>query len=213
MAYANTAYGGGAPRKRPMPTRPHRNKSVMDPGGGRTQMGVPPVPGTTTPTGGGPGQFNLADFLKNYLAPLGSISDAYTRSFDRGGPIDIPSFQELFGSYRDVAERETARQAAQLNETYGSLGARYGSDIGRQQGQLRKDLGVDLSRQAGDILQSLRKQQFGEASFFSGQQANALQNALSLMFSDFLRRTGPPPLLGSATNAPGGYQQPSTYFT
>src|SRR6266576_1256487 len=97
------------------------------------------------------GSSTTADMLGTYQAPLGSIADAYIRSMGRGGPLDIPSFQELYGSYRDVAEKETARRGATLTEAYGSQGARYSSDIARAQGGLQRDLATDLRNQSGQF--------------------------------------------------------------
>jgi len=187
---------------------PYGRPMVGGPGGGGTSnTPAPPSqqpPGSSNPT--------AAAGISPYTSPLGSIANAYINSFGRGGPINLPTFQELYGSYRDVAERETARQAAQLTETYGSMGARYGSDIGRQQGRLRTDLATNLSEQAANILAGLRQQQFGESEFFSGLQAGGYENAMQRFFADFLRRTGPPPLLQLGTTAPGGFQTPSTVF-
>src|SRR6266446_6304562 len=113
---------------------------------------------------------SLQDLLGQYSTPIPDVAKAYMQSFGKGGPINVPSYQELYGSYRDVAERETGRQSAKLNEAFGSQGARYGSDILRGQGQLRENLGQDLSLQSGNLLQSLRGQQFGEASALANLQ-------------------------------------------
>lgn len=142
--------------------------------------------------------------LSQYRSELPSIAQAYMRSFHRGGPIDVPTYQELYGSYRDVAENEAARQSAALTEAYGSQGARYGSDIAGAQGNLRRNLTRDLNMQSGNLLQSLRQQQAGEAGALANMQMALNEAGMNRLFSDFLRRTSPPPLLGAAA----GYNPP-----
>ena len=72
---------------------------------------------------------SMQDLLAQYTVPQSSVANAYMQSFGKGGPINVPSYQELYGSYRDVAERETGRQSAALTDSFGSQGARYSSDL------------------------------------------------------------------------------------
>ena len=162
------------------------------------------------------GQQNDSSF-ENFLdqqyfrSPESSIANAYIRSFRRGGPIDVPSYQELYGSYRDVAEREAGRQAAAINESFGSQGARYGSDLLRAHGRLRENLFQDLSLYSGDLLRNLRGQQAQEATSFAGLEFGRNEAAMNRFWQEYLRRTSPPPLfdqLGSLVG--GGYGSPTT---
>lgn len=148
---------------------------------------------------------NLQEMLKGYSAPTPDIAQAYMRSFNKGGPIDVPSFQELYGSYSDVANKEADRQSAKLTEAYGSQGARYGSDLMAAQGQVRKDTALGLAKQGGDLLQGLRSQQFGEASALGNLQYGISEAAMARLFQDYMRQTGVPPLFGAAqTYSPSG---------
>ncbi len=122
------------------------------------------------------------------------------RSFNRGGPIDVPSFQELYGSYQNVAARNAAQAGANLTESFGSQGARYGSDIMRGQGRLQQNLAQDLNLQSGNLLQNLRGQQFNEANQLSGMQYGIEEAGMTRLFQDFLRRSSPPPLFGAGLN-------------
>ena len=142
--------------------------------------------------------------LDKYAIPFPSVGAAYLRSFNRGGPIDIPSFQELYGSYRDVAEREAGRQASKITESFGSQGARYSSDLLNAQGRLRSDMQSNLQNQAGQFLTGLRQQQFGEASALGNLQYGISEAAMARLFQDFLRRSSPPPFY----NLAGGYNPP-----
>ena len=150
------------------------------------------------------GGSSLQSMLNQYSVPLPDVAKAYMRSFQRGGPIDVPSYQELYGSYRDVAERETNRQASQLTNAFGSQGARYSSDLLGAQRGLRSDLAQNLANQSGTLLQNLRGQQFQEASGLASMQYGISEAGMNRLFQDFLRRTSPPPLLGAA----GGYNPP-----
>src|SRR5580765_2112234 len=116
------------------------------------------------------GGSSLQSLLGQYSVPIPDIAQAYMRSFQRGGPIDVPSYQELYGSYRDVAEREAGRQGAQITNSFGSQGARYSSDLLNAQRGLRSDLTQNLTNQSGNLLQGLRQQQFGEASGLANLQ-------------------------------------------
>src|SRR5215831_17570533 len=127
-------------------------------------MGQQTSSGVSDPYTGGGYDPNLLGQLQQFSVPLPSVAQSYLRSFQRGGPIDVPSYQELYGSYRNVAEREAGRQAANINEQFGSQGARYSSDLLASQGRLRENLFQDLTNQSGQFLQNLRQQQFGEAS-------------------------------------------------
>lgn len=156
-------------------------------------------------------QFRTAsgsNMLSQYTQQLPDIAQAYMRSFNRGGPINIPSYQQLYGTFQDVAQRETGRQAASLNEAFGSQGARYGSDILGAQSRLRQNMGQDLALQSGNLLQNLRQQQFGEAFNLSNLQAQLGESGFNRMFQNYQQLTQPPPLLGAAI----GYNpaQPTT---
>lgn len=150
------------------------------------------------------GGSSLQSLLGQYEVPTPSVAQAYLRSFNRGGPIDVPSYQELYGSYRDVGERETGRQSAQLANAFGSQGARYSSDLLGAQRGLRSDLQQNLAMQSGNLLQNLRGQQWQEASGLGSLQYGISEAGMARLFQDFLRRTGPPPLMGAA----GGWNPP-----
>jgi hypothetical protein len=126
------------------------------------------------------------------------------RSFQKGGPIDVPSYQELYGSYRNVAEKETNRQAANLTEAFGSQGARYSSDLLAGQGRLRQNLASDLQNQSGQFLTGLRGQQFNEAQSLGNLQYGISEAGMARLFQDYLRQTSPPPLFGAGS----GYNPP-----
>lgn len=149
---------------------------------------------------------SLQGLLSQYSVPVPDIAQAYMRSFQRGGPIDVPSYQELYGSYRDVAQREANRQAASMTEAFGSQGARYSSDLLANQGRLRENLASDLQNQSGQFLTGLRNQQFGEAQSLAGLQYGISEAGMARLFQDFLRRTSPPPLMGAGLgfNPPQG---------
>jgi hypothetical protein len=177
---------------------------------------VPP-PGVTTGPGNipvvgnpGGGTGTPSDILSFYSAPMPPIVQAYMQNMQKGGFTNLPSFQDLYGTYRATAEKETARNAAALTETMGSSGSRYGSDILNAQSRLQENLGVDLSQASQQFLMGLRQQQFGEVSGMGQLQYGANEAGMSRMWEDFLRRTSPPPGLSSLYNLSQGYGLPAT---
>lgn len=166
----------------------------------------------STLSGGGRGQRGsgtLEDMLKQYNSGFGDLTKAYLSKQGKG-LIDAPSFQEMYNSYRQVGEQETQRQSAALNESFGSQGARYGSDVLRSQNNLRQEFGSKLLDKAGNLQLGLRQQQANEYVPFLESETNQRANALSYLNQDFLRRTSPPPLLSPATTYAGGFGPPNT---
>lgn len=159
-----------------------------------------PVPSGPTPT--------LADMLGQYAIPRAPGADAaqnfYTQGLSRLNGIETPSYEEQFGRWRDIANREADRQAAAINEAFGARGARYGSDLLEQQGRFRQRMAQDIASQADTIAQGLNAQRMQEVQglgALSAQQQQMenqrQQNAMQYLFADFLRRTGLPPGLAA----------------
>lgn len=163
------------------------------------------VPGTS---GGGNDFMAMRDQLLNqFQTPLGSLYNAYMQSFGKGGPLAIPSFQDLYGSYRSVAEKETQRQTQALQEAFGAQGARYGSDILNAQSGLQRDLASNLQNQAGQFAVGLRSQQTQEMMPVAQAQQQAMNDAFNRLLLQYMQQTAPPTLF---TGQPPQYQQPTT---
>src|SRR6266404_3494042 len=124
---------------------------------GMGQDNSPWAPGS--PTTGGQGA--LGKNLQGYEPPLSNLTQGYFQNLGKG-IIDLPSFQEMYQSYRDVASQQAEKAGANINEAFGSQGARYSSDLLRQQGQTQRDLATDLRSQAANFQFGLRQQQAGE---------------------------------------------------
>ena len=165
-------------------------------GGGFGSAPWAPGPGTT------PGQNQLGQQIQGYEAPLPNLAQAYFQNLGKG-MVDLPSFQEMYQSYRDVASQQAEKAGANITEAMGSQGARYGSDIMRQQGQLQRDLATDLRSQAANFQFGLRQQQAGELQGASAALMARDMMGQNYMWQDYLRRTSPPPLLGPASTQPG----------
>lgn len=153
---------------------------------------------------------NLASLMGNYAAPLPDLATAYMQNLAKGGIVDQPSFQEMFGTWRDVAQRETDRQSAAIKEQFGSMGGTYGSDALNAQSRLRESFGQDIAAQAAQYQKQLRDQQYGEVAGLSNMAYGANEAAMQRMFQDFLRRTSPPPLLSALQQAGLSYGLPAT---
>ena len=221
--YKGTAGKRGKNRPQPQPPTGVGDPPGVLPTGGNitakppTPTQAPVVPGTTygpqpVPTTGGPqtGTGTPSDILSFYSAPMPPIVNAYMQNMLKGGFSDLPSFNDLYNTYRSTAEKETARQSAQLTETMGSSGGRYGSDVLGAQSRLRENLGVDLGQQATQFLMGLRQQQFGEVSAMGNLQYGANESGMAKMWEDFLRRTSPPPGLSNLYGMAQSYGLPAT---
>ena len=190
----------------------------MNTGGGYQTPAAPPAASPTPPaaTGAPTGGGTLADLLKQYQPPdtqAGGGAQSYlTAGLSRLNAIPTPSYQDMFQRWMDTANRGAEQQAAQLNEAFGSRGARYGSDVLNAQRDLRQRQTQDLAQAADQIGMGLNAARVNEQGQLLNTGTNLAQiqsqtqeNALQRLFQDFLRRTAPPPLLpGAAQYATSG---------
>lgn len=158
--------------------------------------------------GAGSGTSANDSLVGKYRAPIPDIVTKYMQNLTKGGFLDMPGFNELFGSYRKLGEREAGRQSAAINESFGSQGGRYSSDLLAAQGRLREGLFDQLTNKAAEYQLGLRGEQFKEASGVANLLYGANEAAMSRFFQDFLRRTSPPPIFGTAVDVSGQYGLP-----
>jgi hypothetical protein len=155
---------------------------------------------------GGPG--TLATLLPGYEPPQSDLATAYLSNL-KGGIIDMPTFQEMYQSYSDVANQQAQRAGASITEAFGSQGARYGSDLLRAQSQNQQDLASQLRSAASQFQLGLRGQQANEINSALQYQTGRDVLGMSYLWQDYLRRTSPPPLLGAAASQPGQAPPPA----
>lgn len=151
---------------------------------------------------------SLQDMLANYTTPIPNIAQKYEQNISKGGFLDMPGFNEMFNSYKAVGEREAGRQSAAINESFGSQGARYGSDLLAAQGGVRRDLFEQLMNKASEYQLGLRQQQSAEVAQLAGLQFGANEAGMNRLWADFLRRSSPPPGTQSAGQMSQGYGLP-----
>lgn len=151
---------------------------------------------------------SLQDQLANYTAPMPDIARQYQQNITKGGFLDMPSFNEMFNSYRALGEREAARQTANATQAFGSQGARYSSDLLNAGGQIRENLMQNLLSQASQYQLGLRQQQSNEVGALANLQFGSNEAAMNRYFQDFLRRTSPPPVYQTAVSQSQGYGLP-----
>lgn len=149
--------------------------------------------------------------LGAYTAPLPSIVTKYMDNLSKGGFLDAPSYNELFGSYRDVANKEANRQSAAIDESLGSMGAgRYSSAVLNSQKTLRENTSTDLANVAAQYQAQLRGMQSQDIASFGSLAYGANEAGMNRLWGDFLRQTSPPPLMDSLLNLSSGYGLPAT---
>jgi hypothetical protein len=166
--------------------------------------------GSAPPAQAGPGTGTPADIIGNYRAPIPDIVNAYMQQMTKGGFLQQPSFTSMFNSYQDVTNRAADQQSARIRELYGSQGNRYGSDIAAAQRQTSMDTSLGLANKAQEYQSQLQQQQYQQLSGIANMQYGANEAAMSRLYQDFLRRTSPPPLLGTLQNQAANYGLPTT---
>lgn len=148
--------------------------------------------------------------LNSYRTPLPGVFHAYMQNLQKGGLLNFPSFDEMFNSYKKIANTEADRQAASINESFGSQGGRYSSDLLGAQGRMRENTANDLAVKAGEYQRGLRQDQFHEVSGLANMQYGRDEAAQNRYWQDFLRRTSPPPGAGGPADLSAGYGLPAS---
>lgn len=158
-----------------------------------------------------PQQAQTEGMLGGYEAPLPPIMKKYMDNLAKGGYLDAPSFNEMFKSYRDVADQEADRQTAQVGEALGSMGGgRYSSAMLNKAGQIRKETALGLANKAAEYQSGLRAQQWSEVNPLLAFEYGSREAGMNRMWGDFLRRTSVPPLLSAGVGLSEGYGLPAT---
>lgn len=155
------------------------------------------------------GSNSLESMLANYTTPMPSIVNQYEQNITKGKFLDMPSFQEMFGSFQKLGQREADRQAASMNEAFGSQGARYSSDLLASGSRLKENLFDQLTNKAAEYQLGLRQQQSKEVGAIANMQYGASEAGMTRYFQDFLRRTSPPPGAGDPAGLSAGYGLPA----
>jgi hypothetical protein len=127
------------------------------------QAGFTGGPGQGYSFGGDP---RVNQMLGGYVPPvpaeLEKLSAASGTEMARAqGAQAMPTFEDMFSRYVDVSNRQAARSAAQINESMGARGARYGSDLTRAQADLRQRQTQDLMSKASEYSLGLEQQRQG----------------------------------------------------
>jgi len=161
---------------------------------------------------------NLNKFVAPVPAEMQQLSGAASTELKRAqGAQDMPTFSDMFNRYVDVSNRQAAQSAAQLNESMGSMGARYGSDVLRQQADLRQRQTQDIMQQAGNFTLGLEQSRQGllniagqGLSDVGGAKYASWTGGVGNMYQDYMRNAAPPPLVGPAASMAGNYGPGST---
>jgi len=135
------------------------------------------------------------------------------------GGRNMPGYEDIYSNFEKVGQRNLATNIAGIKESYGSRGARYGSDIGRQIGQAGIE-GTERLMAGAATLRGMRSQELGQLGTIAlggAQQAQAERgDAMGLLLADYLRKTGTPEALAALANfaiGMGSAGQPSTVIS
>jgi hypothetical protein len=178
----------------------------------------PPAPPTTTPPGGPPP--TLADIAKKYqidipdelkVAGAGAI-----KTWNDAQDWQNSAYEEQFNRLQQQSAREGDLNAAKIAESYGSMGARYGSDITTAEADMRRKQTLDLQTAGYDVRQGLNQQRLqqmagamGAMQTVGASKANIASTAMDKAWQDYALQQAPPAMwdemMGYATsfNPPG----------
>jgi hypothetical protein len=134
--------------------------------------------------------------------------------------MPLPSYQEQFGTYKDLMERELEKQTADLTEAYGSRGGRYSSDLTTAAGTMRRQGLQDLSAQGITAMTNLNQQRMqelgGTMQVLQGvgtDRANMQQQAAQTAWQDYLLHTAPPEMMDKMLQWSSTFSPPGSVVT
>lgn len=167
---------------------------------------------TGSPTGGYNfgGNTDVNNMLGQYVPPtpteLQTLGQAGNTELQRAqGAQAMPTFQDMFNRYVDVSNTQAARSAAEITESMGARGARYGSDLTRAQADLRQRQTQDLMNQAGQFTLGLEQSRQGllglagnALSSVGGGKLASWQAGMGNMFQSANAAAQPGPMVGPA---------------
>jgi hypothetical protein len=126
------------------------------------------------------------------------------------------AYEEQFNRLQQQSAEQGERGAAALAETYGSMGARYGSDIQTAQADMRRKQTLDLQAAGFDVRQGLNQQRLAQMAGAMGamqgvgaSKANIMTSGMEKAWQDYMMQMAPPAMwdemMGYATsfNPPG----------
>lgn len=159
------------------------------------------------------GKSSLDELLRQYTPGVVMGANQFTGSLTNRNPNQVPGFTDIFENFRANILREGARGRADLAESFGSQGARYGSDIMRS----NRDLGLELAERLIGGAGTLRAQEASTAQALTSAATYGTDPAMQRLWAEFLRRTSPSPFFDTASNYAiglgGGTGQPTNIVT
>jgi hypothetical protein len=163
-------------------------------------------------------------FVSKYELPmpkeLTTAGETATENLKRLNAMPLPSYQEQFGTYKDLMERELEKQTADLTEAYGSRGGRYSSDLTTAAGTMRRQGLQDLSAQGITAMTNLNQQRMqelgGTMQVLQGvgtDRANMQQQAAQTAWQDYLLHTAPPEMMDKMLQWSSTFSPPGSVVT
>jgi len=163
-------------------------------------------------------------FVSQYELPtppeLQQVADVSSADLSRLGAMPLPSYNEQFGIYKDLMERELEKQTADLTESFGARGGRYGSDLLTASNTMRRQGLQDLSAQGITAMTNLNQQRMQELSgalnMLQGvgvSKANMMQNAAQTGWQNYLLGTSPPEMMDKMLQWSASFTPPGSVVT
>jgi hypothetical protein len=175
---------------------------------GAPDPGTPQAQGTPT---GGPGAgtpapsspMSMSDMAKLFAIKspqeYEAVSNFAQGNLPKVAQFDNSAYEEQFNRLMQQSAREGDVNAAKLRETYGSMGARYGSDIATAEADMRRKQTLDLQAAGFGVRQNLNAQRLTELQGTVGalenigtSKANILTQGMQDMWKGYGIDMAPP---------------------
>ncbi|PWT76625.1 MAG: hypothetical protein C5B60_03835 [Chloroflexi bacterium] len=202
---------------KPVAAPPSTNPAVTNPNAGGA---IPPAPNTTGTQDPNWYQKMVSQYELPMPPELTAVGQYAQQNLARLNPMNTPSYQEQFNTYKDLMERELDKQTADLTEAYGARGGRYSSDLTTAAGTMRRQGLQDLAATSLTALTNLNTQRMQEVSGsinalagVGASRGNMMMNAAQTGWQDYLLGTSPPELLNSMLNWSSTFSPPGSVLT
>jgi hypothetical protein len=175
----------------------------------------------TPPGAPPPAPPSLADIAKKYqigipeelqVAGTGAIK-AWQESQD----WQNSAYEEQFNRLMQQSREEGDINAAKIRESFGSMGARYGSDIATSEADMRRKQTLDLAAKGFDVRQGLNQQRLTQMAGAMGalqnvgaSKANLATGAMEKAWQDYMLQMAPPAMWDEMMGYATSFSPPGT---
>jgi hypothetical protein len=127
------------------------------------------------------------------------------------------AYEEQFNRLMEQSNREGDVNAAKIREAYGSMGARYGSDIATAEADMRRKQTLDLQAAGFDVRQGLNQQRLAQMAGAMGamqgvgaSKANIATSGMERAWQEYAMKMAPPAMWDEMMGYATSFSPPGT---